>query len=1255
MATQTHPTPSAFSRVRFGFGPKPSRSRLPPETPENAEVRADWYIPYNGPYELPPAAPRSKNRDSWGQLLGSVLGNVAIPKSSVVGHQWSDVPVASEKIMSALPGSDAFSSHPYRMSAITDPTGIPGPAIMASQGYGASSSSQPSRGGGRQTLITSSTSFANIDTTGGVGESPTPVQRTSPLHSSPPSSSSNRLSLGSFLTFGGSTRKSRSDSVYVARQPSAKHSHNGTPTPDPLHSNRATSIDAQSVSFSQSFAPRPTDGTQIAPAVPHFDRHFHATSATLELPVAHQLLRPPPCVPLDKGKGVDRSYPYPRPPPLDTLNNPEIPAHLKPASRTSLFKTISAPNLRNLSRGLSNSKHAPSRGKYRWLSPETWCDALLFPRPRFLAYVDDDPPQYSHRQTPPIQPTESHAASERPKPNQTAMRGSRSAVNLHAPNSESSQGPPRAEPMLMARSGPFDVDGLPPSDRPRSFAQDDLALPSPVPSLARVLEMGASFERERATWKAHAARSMQSSRLTRSLGRSRSQTLLGNQLYAPTVHTRTSSDGTQTQQTRSGTSHARTTSSGGISRAGSKGNVALRAATGLCISGDKMSPQDRPSEAFSRIDDRDKVIRIGGRAPNADVGPSPSPPMTSNANVGVALSSPPDSAEGSSTEGSSPVYVPNHPYAQSGHSGSRRSHTRSSSDYAGPHPSAISITAPAVALVSDMSARHRLPPHVALHPYASALAYPNPPSQHPSTILPVVPKQSPKQSYHAPTEHVLSSLSTPQNPPKPRPQLWDTREFETGLAAPHAYASGDRVSGEPLAFADALSLDLQRRGSADSGLGESENQYETPASAAQPYSPLPRFAFITTPERQRHDASGDPKFLSMRSGHTATSSEMLNPPVFTASVLSYSHPSAPASLVDEPLPCSRASSPQQSPRPFSTIEDLDRYRNLFYRPRGSGSSRTPSVEHRRVLSRDNGSLTGVDTGSNSHVSGGSGLASLTRQLSNELEAIQDMHSLERTGSLQSSQPRMWGLRYGSLRGGDGLGTRTDPNAVLSITSDSEMTSLDATRLPLSLHRSGGHQSEGSLTFNIPQDVDSQTSSVLERSEVEDVHHDEVLRMGTVEAVSTPPATIPAYRLSFMGDVQGHSQESLLRVTADTRAPSTPSPILASIAHQGSRTSLLPAALPSATTEATRSSYLTDGTGTSRISGLSDFPAPPTQTVVSSDRVEVLNSYFDDAHSRPVSRAEGPSGTVASPSPPPASGSESDRLSEERPAGKVDPP
>jgi len=502
MATKTQTTPSSLSRVRFGFAHKPSRPRVPSEPPEHADD-GDWYIPYNGPYELPPNVPRSQNRDSWGQLLGSVLGNLGSAKASEAGREWSDGRMTSGQ-HSTLPSSGAYSSHPYRINAPPDAAGT-------SQGRGAVSSSLR---GGRPTLITtSSTAFANIDSTGGVGESPTPVQRSSPLHPSPPSSALNRLSLGSFLTFGGSTRKSRSDSAHGGRQPSAKRSRNGIPTPDPLQPNRATLLDAQPsgshspLSLNQTMERNPRQrshtlmGTSISPVQPSSPSYDSSTNSFYNResplsahPYAHtspssraEAPRRAPIVPpsaphsSDKGKGIDRSYRYPRPLALDTLNNTEVPAHLKPASRTSLFKTISAPNLHNLSRGVSANKS--SRGKSRrWLSPETWCDALLFPRPRFMEYIDDEPPQsFSHRYATPTR-VEVHPARD-PKPVQTALR-SHSAVNLHAPMSEASRGPPRAEPMLMAREPP-NASGPSSPVRPRSFAQDDLALPSPVPSLAR--------------------------------------------------------------------------------------------------------------------------------------------------------------------------------------------------------------------------------------------------------------------------------------------------------------------------------------------------------------------------------------------------------------------------------------------------------------------------------------------------------------------------------------------------------------------------------------------------------------------------------------------------------------------------------------------------------------------------------------------------------------------------------------------------
>ena len=1182
MATKTQHPPSTFSRIRFGFGPK--QSPAPHEPPEH-ENDDDWYLPYNGPYELPPTSPPLKNRDSWEGLLGPVLASPTNAKSSEMGREWPGGRMASGQAMtSALPSSGAYSSHPYRMTAATDAAGTaPAPSTTGFTGRGPPSQALRS---GRPTIATSSTAFANIDSTGGVGESPTPVQRFSPLHTSPPASS--RISLANFLIFGGSSRKSRSDSLPSSRQSSRKRRPNNQfLTLDPLQSNRATATattapDAHRpsrphspLSLSQAMERGPRQrahtlmGTSRAAAQTPSPSHesYAASFYSRESPLSShpyaqtfsisrtEPQRRPIVVPplaslsLDKGKSVDRSPQYPQPPAPDTLTNTrQVPAHLRPASRTSLFKTISAPNLRNFSRDFSMSKHLPSRGKSRWLSPETWCDALLFPRPRFLEYIDDDPPYpFNDRQPSPTRPPEMTRTKKIPRPLQMTLRGSQSAVNLLAPNSGSSRGPPRAEPMLMVRRGSTDANGQSSPGRPLSFAQDDMALPSPVLSLARlvpsvasyimipttssdfafrVLEMRTSFEHERAEWKAQAARSLQSSRWTRSLGRSRSQsagraraqlkdmggvgflatkTLLGNQLAAPTVHARTPSDGTHATQTRSGTSHARTNSSGGCSA--SKSRAALRAATGLCVSECNMSPQDERNDGFSRIDSRGKGVRKETAAPSAGFPSTPSPQVTNNSDVGVALSSPLQSPEVNPKVPTKSSYGQDQPYVQSG--GGRSQHGRSGSDYAGPHPSAVAIAPPPTALTSDMFTRHRLPPHAALHPYAAVSAYPNTTSSQHSAAA------HPKGSYPPPPEDAPPPWSAPQEQPKSRPPLIDARE--TRRMGAHAYASasasGSRVStGEPLAFGDALSYGLRRRGSADSGLGESENHYGgTSASATTTplYTPVPNLVLTSMVEHPPDSAPAAPDsafLLSSHSGHThnaasSTPPETLNPPVFTASVLSHSHPShsGQASLLDESIAAgSGSSSPQRSPRPFSSIEDLDRYRNLFYRPRGSGSSRTPSGEHRRVLSREatngggnGGPSAGQDVSSNSQVSGsvGSGLSALARQLNNEWEAP--------GGSLLgSSPPQIWGLRYGGLVGNDGAGSRTDPNAVLSITSDSEMNTSSpgagTTMLPFSLHQSFGLSEGSSLIIPIPQDVESRpTSSMMDRSEMEGDHHDGV--------------------------------------------------------------------------------------------------------------------------------------------------------------------
>jgi hypothetical protein len=176
--------------------------------------------------------------------------------------------------------------------------------------------------------------------------------------------------------------------VPPARQPSTKCLHNGIPTPNPLQPNRTMmpatrpSHPRSPLSLGQMVDHRPRQWSHTlmgtsSPAQPSgslhepsANPHYTCESLLSTHPYAytfpsqteapkHALIVPPSAYhSSDKSKGINRSYQYPRPPQLEALNKTEVPAHLKPASRTSLFKTISTPNLHNFSHGIPANKPA---------------------------------------------------------------------------------------------------------------------------------------------------------------------------------------------------------------------------------------------------------------------------------------------------------------------------------------------------------------------------------------------------------------------------------------------------------------------------------------------------------------------------------------------------------------------------------------------------------------------------------------------------------------------------------------------------------------------------------------------------------------------------------------------------------------------------------------------------------------------------------------------------------------------------------
>jgi len=130
---------------------------------------------------------------------------------------------------------------------------------------------------------------------------------------------------------------------------------------------------------------------------------------------------------------------------------------------------MSTPDLRAAS-------HQPAmypKTKNHWLSAGTWCDAFMLPRPRFLLrHLGGEPDTLNPRL---VSPAESIICEEitttgesKPLKRLQPMIGSRTLDPSGA---------------VTVRANWESVPQPPSFPRPRSYALDDLALPSPIPSL----------------------------------------------------------------------------------------------------------------------------------------------------------------------------------------------------------------------------------------------------------------------------------------------------------------------------------------------------------------------------------------------------------------------------------------------------------------------------------------------------------------------------------------------------------------------------------------------------------------------------------------------------------------------------------------------------------------------------------------------------------------------------------------------------
>ena len=319
---------------------------------------------------------------------------------------------------------------------------------------------------------------------------------------------------------------------------------------------------------------------------------------------------------------------------------------------------------------------------------------------------------------------------------------------------------------------------------------------------------------------------------------------------------------------------------------------------------------------------------------------------------------------------------------------------------------------------------------------------------------------------------------------KPLPNL--PNPVTRSATSPHPYNGPDSKRTSELGVTEALMNTLNSRGSIDSGLGASETDHfehmqDWHAHDNRPIRPDTAMEDIIriheapddprrmSPEARRpslsHTSSGGA--VSMNNTTTSSPPERLNPPLFRHGVHSGSSGSSPGAV-------SHDSSPPQSPRVINTSDDLERFKNLFYKPErqaSQDSSQRPSMGSRQA----SGSII-LDVGSQRSTR--SGLSTLARQLSEELEELrQEFGSHEHDRDSQ----RSWGRRFGGLRGPQPDEMDEDPsnrNVVLAQLSNSP-EGLHPTESPVQMPIDVSFVSpEG----NIPEDVESsRASSILEMS------------------------------------------------------------------------------------------------------------------------------------------------------------------------------
>jgi hypothetical protein len=537
MTTTSQPSYTRFPRVGFNFG-RGSQSELHNRAQNTGKKQDDddWYIPYTGTYEPPPQpqSPRNKNRDSWGDPIYDMNTADTFGGGPHVHYDddSSDNPGFRSSEESRVRGRHRTQSVSSNYSAST---GID---------HGRADQSPQKQYPTNSYHHKLASSYTNPGT-GGVGESPVPHVRQPKDRTL-----SHRGSFASIFTFGIKQPSS---------PPPAERATNGQSRKRPSRPSTSSGADRPSNSLSSTVHRRTTSGDSNSHSIrakrgvtsplqsvesrTTGNEDYYQTYYSTLLPVKPRLSVDPlslPDPPPTKSPSPASQHPYALAfSQTDNDRSPESPTQLKSASPSSqnhqpsliipkltfslsqsaaqpktavtgpshnttrrkpLKTSVSTPNLKAAKNTLGASRNM-SKGIDRWLSAETWCDALLFPRPRLK--IKDDRASSGRIVSPPGSPVLPSGPGETPQKSvpSRVLAHTRSLTNLREKvkeeefRNEESQGgvslpsPPTAsqaalQPQATTRERERTDDSLRPP-RPKSWASDDLDLPSPVPSLAK--------------------------------------------------------------------------------------------------------------------------------------------------------------------------------------------------------------------------------------------------------------------------------------------------------------------------------------------------------------------------------------------------------------------------------------------------------------------------------------------------------------------------------------------------------------------------------------------------------------------------------------------------------------------------------------------------------------------------------------------------------------------------------------------------